>query len=234
MNNGIETFRFYEFDIPVPLLNMTGGGTDTFDIISQGHIDNLRKFIGIEPDESFLEIGCGIGRDAIPLTKILSAKGKYLGIDIIKPSIDFCVGNIAARYKNFRFEHFNVKDQMHNPEGTANMTDYRVPLEDRSVDKVIAWSVFTHMWERDIRYYLQEFQRVLRPGGSVYATCYVLTPEIVAKARETNLTKFNLRFEHKGRRRLLYQRSGIPAWLDRLHARQISGDGPRLEFADEA
>lgn len=120
-----------------------------------------------------------------------------MGIDIIKPSIDFCVGNIAARYKNFRFEHFNVKDQMHNPEGTANMTDYRVPLEDRSVDKVIAWSVFTHMWERDIRYYLQEFQRVLRPGGSVYATCYVLTPEIVAKARETNLTKFNLRFEHK-------------------------------------
>lgn len=53
MNNGIETFRFYEFDIPVPLLNMTGGGTDTFDIISQGHIDNLRKFIGIEPDESY-------------------------------------------------------------------------------------------------------------------------------------------------------------------------------------
>lgn len=192
-----DTFRFHEFDVPVPLINMTGGGTDTFEAISEAHINNLRRFIGIEPDNSFLEIGCGIGRDAIPLTKILSQSGKYLGIDIIRPSIDFCTNNIAVRYSNFRFEHFDVKDQLHNPTGTAAMTDYRLPLPDGSVDKVIAWSVFTHMWEKDIRHYLQEFLRVLRPDGAVWATCYVLTPEIVAKARETNLTKWGFKFEHK-------------------------------------
>ena len=141
MNCGLETFRFHEFDIPVPLLNMTGGGTDTFDIMSRAHIDNLRRHIRIDPDNSFMEIGCGIGRDAIPLYKILSSKGKYIGLDIIKPSIDFCADNIVPRYPNFRFVHFDIKDQLHNPSGIGDMTDHVLPVEESWIDKVIAWSV---------------------------------------------------------------------------------------------
>lgn len=192
-----ETFRFHEFDIPVPLLNLTGGGVDTFEVISRHHIAVLRKHLGLHWDDNVLEIGCGIGRDAIPLTKILTPEATYLGIDIIRPSIEFCQANIAARYPNFTFAHFDVEDKLHNPTGTQEMTNYVLPRPDQSVDKVFGWSVFTHMWERDIRHYLKEFHRVLKPGGRALLTCYVLTPEIIAKAQETNLTKFNIRFEHQ-------------------------------------
>jgi SAM-dependent methyltransferase len=192
-----ETFRFHEFDIPVPLLNMTGGGVDTFEIISRQHIASLRKLIGLTWDDHILEIGCGIGRDAIPLTKILSTSADYLGIDIIKPSIEFCQANISARYPNFRFVHFDVDDKLHNPTGTTKMTDFVLPVADGSIDKVFGWSVFTHMWESDIRHYLAEFRRVLKPGGKALLTCFIITPQVLAKARETNLTQYNLRFEHQ-------------------------------------
>ena len=192
-----DTYRFHEFDIPIPLVHLTGGPPEEFSASSAFHIATIRKFIGISPDDHFLEIGCGIGRDTIPLTKILSPQGSYVGIDIIKPSIDFCQSSIAKGYKNFRFFHLDVKDQLHNPDGSSEMRDHRLDIADSSIDKIIVWSVFTHMWEHDIRHYLSEFFRVLKPGGMVYATCFVLDDAIIAKARETNLTRFGIRFEHK-------------------------------------
>ena len=189
----MTTFHFHEFDIPVNLLNMTGGGIDTFEIISQMHMSNLSRFIGIAPEHNIL----GIGRDAIPLTKSLSPEGSYLGIDIIKPSIDFCTDNITAKYPNFEFLHLDVKDQLHNPNGVHDMVECKVPLADQSTDRIIAWSVFTHMYEVDIQHYTKEFKRILRPDGAAYLTSFVITDPILERARETNLTKFDLRFMHE-------------------------------------
>lgn len=192
----MDTHRFHEFDIPIDLLNMTGGGVETFDAIADAHISNLKKFIGISPDQSILEIGCGIGRDAIPLTKLLSENGKYLGVDIIKPSIDFCNKNIKARYKNFDFIHYDVADQLHNPNGTIKTADIKLPVSDQSIDRIIAWSVFTHLYENDIRHYLNEFRRVLKSDGLTYVTVFIVDDVILDSARRTNLTPFNLTFEH--------------------------------------
>jgi SAM-dependent methyltransferase len=192
----LDTYRFHEFDIPIELLNMTGGGVETFDAIADAHISNLKKFIGISPGHSILEIGCGIGRDAIPLTKLLSKNGKYLGVDIIKRSIDFCNKNIKARYKNFNFIHYDVADQLHNPNGTIKTVDIKLPMPDQSIDRIIAWSVFTHLYENDIRHYLNEFRRVLKTDGLAYVTVFVVDEVILNAARKTNLTPFNLRFEH--------------------------------------
>ena len=190
------THHFKGYDIPVDLMELTGGGPGTFDIISQGHIDNLRRWIGLAPEQIVLEIGCGIGRDAIPLTEILT-EGRYVGIDIIKRSIDWCRDNIARKNPNFAFYHYDVQDQLHNPAGTIKTTDIRIPLADKSVDRIVLFSVFTHMFQADIEHYLREFKRVLKPSGLVYATTFLFTDEILEKARATNLTPFDLRFEHE-------------------------------------
>jgi ubiquinone/menaquinone biosynthesis C-methylase UbiE len=190
------TYHFKGYDIPVDLMELTGGGPATFDIISQGHIDNLRRWIGLAPDQTVLEIGCGIGRDAIPLTEILTA-GRYVGVDIVKRSIDWCRDNIARKNPNFAFYHYDVQDQLHNPGGTIKTTDIRIPLADHSVDRIVLFSVFTHMFQSDIEHYLREFKRVLKPSGLVFATTFLFTDEILAKARATNLTPFDLRFEHE-------------------------------------
>jgi SAM-dependent methyltransferase len=132
-----ELFSFRTYEIPVDLLRMTGGGPETFEVISDGHIYILKNVVGIEPDHTILEIGCGIGRDAIPLTGIISPNGRYMGIDIIKGSIDWCSSDITPRNPNFTFVHFDIKDQLHNPLGTKKITDFTIPLPDGSVDRII-------------------------------------------------------------------------------------------------
>ena len=191
-----KKFSYAGYELPVDLVQLTGGGPESFAVISDSHISALRKFIGIRSSDVFLEIGCGIGRDAIPLTQILEPNGSYTGVDIIKRSIDWCQQNISARYSNFNFIHYDVRDQLHNAGGTSATSDIRLPLKDKSVDKIILWSVFTHMFAKDIVHYFREFSRVLKPGGLVFATCFIYDDAVLASAQIHNLTPFNLRFEH--------------------------------------
>jgi SAM-dependent methyltransferase len=175
---------------------MTGGGPNTFAVISDGHVAQLRRYIDLQPDQTILEIGCGIGRDAIPLAKILSSSGRYVGVDIIGRSIDWCSRNITPRHPNFTFLHYDVRDQLHNPQGTTATLDIRLPLAPQSVDLIILWSVFTHMFRPDIVHYLREFRRVLKPDGLVWASCFVFDDAVLESARRTNLTPYDLRFEY--------------------------------------
>ena len=222
------TFRFRGFKIPIPLMELTGGGADTFDAISAGHIANLKAHVGLEKDMFICEIGCGIGRDAIPLADILAPsvrvfgiplswrlvrwyatnasrqlpqipmpKGRYVGIDIVRPSIDWCQRHISKRYPNFTFVWFDVRDQIFNPTGRSSTLDIRIPVDDASVDRIVLQSVFTHLFRPEIEHYLKEFRRILRPNGRVYATVFIYDAAILAGARATNLTKWNLFFEHE-------------------------------------
>ncbi len=191
-----ETFSVSGFDIPVRLINLTGGGPETFEALTRHHVDVLQKYVGLDPSHSILEIGCGIGRDAIPFLQILGPSGRYWGIDIIKDSIDWCQANIAARNPRFQFIHYNVKDQLHNPGGDTKTTGIHLPIEDGSVDTIFLWSVFTHMFERDIVHYLREFRRVLKKHGRVYATWFVVNDAVLESARRAKLTPWDLRFEH--------------------------------------
>lgn len=191
-----KTHGFMGYDIPIDLMLMTGGGPASFDEVSSFHISTLKKWIGLDSSHTVLEIGCGIGRDAIPLTQILT-DGRYVGIDIIKRSIDWCTGNIATRHSNFSFYHYDVEDELHNGGGTTRTQDITVPMEDASVDRIFLFSVFTHLLQPEIEHYLREFRRVLKPGGLVYATTFIYDDAILTSARETALTPFDLRFEHE-------------------------------------
>ena len=79
-------FHFRGFDIPVDLIQKTGAGPETFEQISDNHIALLQQYIGVKDTDHVMEIGCGIGRDAIPLAKLLE-HGHYIGTDTIAPSI---------------------------------------------------------------------------------------------------------------------------------------------------
>jgi SAM-dependent methyltransferase len=188
-------FEYQGFTIPVELVELTGGGTDTWDIISVGHMREYERYCPIEPGHHVLEVGCGVGRDAIQLTRLLTS-GSYTGIDIIKPSIEWCGANITPLYPNFRFHYLDIHSQIHNPTGTLDVQAVSLPVADASTDRIILQSVFTHMFEGDIVHYLREFRRVLRPGGKVFASFFILDDESLALARSTNRTGNDaLRFE---------------------------------------
>lgn len=64
-----------------------------------------------------------------------------------------------------------------------------------AIDRIILWSVVTHLFEQDIIHYFKEFARVLKPSGLVLATCFVINENILNAARKVNLTQHNLKFE---------------------------------------
>jgi len=205
-----DTFSFRGFDIPVDLCLLTGGGPESFAEISDLHIRNIDDACGLRAGVDVVELGCGIGRDAIPLAEIIGPTGSYVGVDVMGPSIAWCVANITARYPTARFVHHDIQDDLHNPAGSMRLEDARLPVAEASTDLIVLQSVFTHMLPPAVGHYLAEFRRVLRPDGRVYATFFMVDDDILATARRTNLTQWDLRFEHRDPSGVLLNDSSQP------------------------
>lgn len=191
----VDSFhQFMGYSIPISLIMKTGAGPSVFEQIAQGHRLALEKWIGIEPHHDILEIGCGIGRDAMWLSQLINS-GSYTGIDIISESIDWCNQNVSKNHPNFSFVHFDVEDSLHNPMGTSEVRNFSFPKEDGSIDRVFAFSVFTHMYADQIAHYLTEIARVLRPGGQAYLTIFLYDEQVLESAARHANTPFDLKFE---------------------------------------
>jgi ubiquinone/menaquinone biosynthesis C-methylase UbiE len=138
---------------------------------------------GLQPAESVLDVGCGIGRMALPLTRILGATGRYLGFDVMRRAIDWCQAKITSRYPNFEFEHANTYNSFYNPHGRMQPADYTFPCDDTTFDFVFLTSVFTHMLPADVEHYVSEIVRVLKPHGRCLLTFFLLNDESRALIR---------------------------------------------------
>jgi SAM-dependent methyltransferase len=140
----------------------------------------VEKFItlgGLQPHHRVLDVGCGIGRIAGPLTQYLDAQGSYEGFDIVKMGIDWCNEKIAPRYRNFRFQLVDISNSQYNPGGAGSACGFRFPYEPGSFDFVCLTSVFTHMQRAPFECYLGEIARVLKVGGRCFVTFFVLNQE---------------------------------------------------------
>jgi SAM-dependent methyltransferase len=128
---------------------------------------------GLEADHRVLDIGCGIGRVALGLTNVLSRAGSYDGFDVDARAVKWCAGNLSPRFPNFRFTHADVATARHN-RGGVPAAEYRFPFDDASFDFAFATSVFTHLEMDAALRYFGEAHRVLRPGGTLLATVFLL------------------------------------------------------------
>ena len=190
-----DLLQFRGYELPVSLVMKTGSGTHNFEKIADWHVSQLQKYIGIKCTDSVVEIGCGIGRIAIPLTEMLT-EGRYLGTEVIRPSVDWLSENIAAKYNNFRFAHHDIHDTLHNPNGTMHAADIRLPVDDKSVDVIFLQSVFTHMMEDEIVHYLREFARILKPGGRVSASCFLVNDKALNAVRDAPPEGWSVQFKY--------------------------------------
>jgi len=180
-----ESFAFEGFAIPHNLAILTGGGEETWAGISAAHLAAYARYCPLAAGHDVLEVGCGVGRDAIPLTRVLGPDGSYVGVDVSDPSIVWCQENITLRHPNFRFAHLNIRSEFYNPNGSLSGRDITLPVPTGSIDRIILQSVFTHMFEADITHFLSEFRRVLRDNGRVFASFFILGEESVRLAGAT-------------------------------------------------
>ncbi|MBA3583179.1 MAG: class I SAM-dependent methyltransferase, partial [Gemmatimonadetes bacterium] len=109
---------------------------------------------GLQPDDSVLDVGCGIGRMAVPLTGYLSSASRYEGFDVVPVGIEWCRSHITPRFPNFRFQLADIRNKTYNPGGSYQADAYAFPYPADSFDFVIAISVFTHMLPADVKHYV--------------------------------------------------------------------------------
>jgi SAM-dependent methyltransferase len=164
--------------VPPEEMNFVGAGD--FLAVGEGIVDTAINHAGLRPSDDVLDIGCGIGRVAVPLTQYLTANARYEGFDIVPSGIEWCREKITSRYPNFRFELFDLRNSHYNPSGSARASDFRFPYRDDSFDFGFLTSVFTHMLPPDVEHYLAEASRVLRLDGRLLATFFVLNDESLA------------------------------------------------------
>ena len=151
-------------------------GHGDFREVGQWYVKQFREIGGLEPDHRVLDIGCGIGRMAIPLTDFLE-DGSYEGFDTSAEMIRWCRKNITAADPRFRFTHAPIYNRKYNPFGKLSAHEFRFPYPDEEFDFSFATSLFTHLGIEETRHYLAELARVLKPGGGALATFFLLGGE---------------------------------------------------------
>jgi SAM-dependent methyltransferase len=133
---------------------------------------------GLQREDDVLDIGCGPGRTAAPLTRYLDPEqGSYEGFDVMPRSIRWCRRAISRRHPSFRFQLADLHNAQYNPAGRQRADRYVFPYPDASFEIAVAVSLFTHLRPFESRRYLEETARVLRDGGRLLGTWFLINEE---------------------------------------------------------
>jgi len=103
-----------------------------------GHFTRLG---GLEPGHRVLDIGCGIGRMARPLTRFLApdAGGRYDGFDVNPEGIAWCRDHYGSEtHPAFSFVVADLFNARYTPTGTRPRATFSFPYADGSFDFTLA------------------------------------------------------------------------------------------------
>lgn len=199
MGEGQAFFKILECSIPIPgdehqELKAIIGASTYFLSAAQEFLGYFVQRVGLEPTDSVLDVGCGMGRMAYPLAYYLAPTARYEGFDIVKGLIEWAQKTIPPRFPHFNFRQVDIYNKMYNPEGTLQAAEFPFPYENESFDFVFLTSVFTHVPANEVRHYLEEIHRVLKPGGRCLCTV-LLHNEESARLIAAGKSRENLVFD---------------------------------------
>lgn len=124
-------------------------------------------------ESDIVDIGSGVGKSAVGLRDFsyMGARfaGTYHGFDVDPEMVEWCRAHFPT--DRFRFTRVDVRSTVYNPEGRGRPA---LDRPDTSADLVFSQSLFSHLLEDDVRHYLEESHRVLRPGGALLMTFFCM------------------------------------------------------------
>lgn len=171
-------------DFPPLHLRRYVGPLRTFEMSGAEFMVHLQTICRLQPHERLLDIGCGCGLMALHLSDFLDDQGSYVGVDVHKPSIDWCRRNIGGVHQNFEFAHIDFQNDVYNPRGGSGSSNFAFPFADQTFDCILLKSVLTHMRPAAVDCYLKEAARLLSPRGRCLATFFSLNEQQESLAKQ--------------------------------------------------
>src|SRR5262245_22422921 len=159
---------------------------------SIGEASRVITKLGCTRESFIVDLGCGQGRLAIGLVRILSGI-RYLGLDVSRKSIEWCKAHIESRHPSYKFQHVDLVNARYNPAGAALTPDFRLPVLDGAADCVYMWGLVTNMEPEHLATYASEVSRMLRRGGSAFVTANVEDDVPEASINPENYTPYACR-----------------------------------------
>jgi SAM-dependent methyltransferase len=196
-------------------------GDGDFEAVGRRFLYHCRDLTRLQAGAAVLDIGCGVGRLALPLTQHLGPEGSYRGFDLIRPAIRWCRRTITPHFPNFRFDHADVHHPLYNATGRDPGRGFTFPYPEGTFDLAVAFSVFTHLLPEEVQRYLGEIRRVLKPGGRSLVTFFLLNEESLARMTAPG-SRFHFAHEQGGcwttkpgkpEAALAYRESDVRDWV---------------------
>jgi SAM-dependent methyltransferase len=123
-----------------------------------------------------VDIGSGCGKSAVTLRDFdymgERFHGKYFGFDVDAAMVGWCSLNFDPQH--FTFRAIDRFSSLYNPAGRSKAPARLEGCDDNSIDLVFSQSLFSHLLEDDLRNYVRESWRVLRPGGIMAMTFFCM------------------------------------------------------------
>ena len=132
-------------------------------------IPELARLCGQEDlgELSVLDVGCGVKFSQVLMNDGLPV-GRYVGVDVYRPMIEFLRDNVSD--ERFEFHHVDFRNERYNPEGTTMTAESRLPVPESAFDVICLFSVFTHLDPTDYVAMLNLLRRYVKPRGrAVYS-----------------------------------------------------------------
>jgi SAM-dependent methyltransferase len=169
-------------------------------------------FQGLEPGGFVIDIGCGSGRLAAPLSQYL--RGPYLGTDVVPELLEY------------------ARTTVDRPDWKFELADgLRIPATEGSADVVCFFSLFTHLLHEESYTYLLEARRVLKPTGRIIFSFLEFAIWSHWSVFESDLAAIGTDAPHNQ----FMSRDGIQAWATHLEMQVLDifdGDTPHIPLSE--
>ncbi len=138
------------------------------EVVGEIHPEVVARFYGCGvpippalPGLTVLDLGCGTGRDAFLLSRLVGEDGRVIGVDMTEEQLSIAERHRTWHAERFGFQSSNVEFRKGYIEDLESLG-----IDDESVDLVVSNCVFNLSPDK-LRLFTEIF-RVLKPGGELY------------------------------------------------------------------